>query len=105
MNQSQKGLAQFLIPGRNAAKLFELVEEPFHLLASPLEVVIISDRSGPVALGRDHWHDALGKELLAEVIAVRTLGHHRMGERWLGWHLGEHCLKDGTRMTWACRED
>lgn len=33
MNQSQKGLAQFLIPCRNAAKLFELVEESFHLLA------------------------------------------------------------------------
>ena len=32
MNSSQKGLAQFLIAGRNAAKLFELVKEPFHLL-------------------------------------------------------------------------
>lgn len=33
MNQSQKGLAQFLIPRRNTAKLFEVIEEPFHLLA------------------------------------------------------------------------
>ena len=33
MNQSQKGLAQFLISGRNTAKLFEVIEEPFHLLA------------------------------------------------------------------------
>jgi hypothetical protein len=33
MNQRQKGLAQFLIPCRNTAKLFEVVEEPFHLLA------------------------------------------------------------------------
>jgi hypothetical protein len=34
MNKSQKGMTQFLIPGGNAAKLFEFVEEPFHLLAS-----------------------------------------------------------------------
>lgn len=33
MNQSQKSLAQFLIPRRNTAKLFEVIEEPFHLLA------------------------------------------------------------------------
>jgi len=33
MNKCQKGLAQFLIPRRNTAKLFELIEEPFHLLA------------------------------------------------------------------------
>ena len=33
MNQSQKGLAQLLIPRRNTAKLFEVIEEPFHLLA------------------------------------------------------------------------
>jgi hypothetical protein len=33
MNKCQKGLAQFLIPCRNTAKLFELIEEPFHLLA------------------------------------------------------------------------
>jgi len=33
MNEGEKGLAQFLIPGRDTAKLFELIEEPFHLLA------------------------------------------------------------------------
>ena len=33
MNKSQIGLAEFLIPRGNAAKLFEAVEEPFHLLA------------------------------------------------------------------------
>ncbi len=33
MNYSQKGLTQFLIPCGNASKLFEVVEEPFHLLA------------------------------------------------------------------------
>jgi adenylate cyclase len=32
MNQSQKGLTQFLIPRGNASKLLEVVEEPFHLL-------------------------------------------------------------------------
>jgi hypothetical protein len=33
MNECQKGLAPFLIPGRNTATLFEVVEEPFDLLA------------------------------------------------------------------------
>src|SRR5205085_10547172 len=33
MNQSQKGLAQFLIPRGNTSELFEVVEEPFDLLA------------------------------------------------------------------------
>ena len=33
MNEGQKGLAQFLIPCGNASKLFEVVEEPFDLLA------------------------------------------------------------------------
>jgi len=32
MNQSQKGLAQFLIPRGNASKLLEVVEETFNLL-------------------------------------------------------------------------
>jgi hypothetical protein len=32
MNEGEKGLAQFLIPRGNAAKLFEFVKEPFHLL-------------------------------------------------------------------------
>ena len=33
MNKSQKGLAQFLIPRGNTSELFEVVEEPFDLLA------------------------------------------------------------------------
>jgi DNA invertase Pin-like site-specific DNA recombinase len=41
MNQSQKGLAQFLIPRGNASKLLEVVEEPFHLLTEFVEVFII----------------------------------------------------------------
>jgi hypothetical protein len=40
MNQSQKGLAQFLIPCGNASKLLEVVEEPFHLLTSLVEVFL-----------------------------------------------------------------
>jgi hypothetical protein len=32
MNQSQKGLTQFLIARGNASKLLEVVEEAFHLL-------------------------------------------------------------------------
>src|SRR5262245_66292700 len=41
MNQSQKGLAQFLIPRGNASKLLEIVEEPFDLLTELVEGFII----------------------------------------------------------------
>jgi len=41
MNQSQKGLAQFLIPRGNASKLLEVVEETFNLLTELVEVFII----------------------------------------------------------------
>jgi len=41
MDQSQKGLAQFLIPRGNASKLLEIVEEPFDLLTEFVEVFII----------------------------------------------------------------
>ena len=39
--QSQKGLAQLLIPGGDASKLFEIVEEPFDLLTELVEIFII----------------------------------------------------------------
>jgi hypothetical protein len=105
MHQRQKGLAQLLVPCRNAATLFELVEEPFHLLASRVQVVIIIYRGRPIALARDPWHDVLCQEVLADVMAVRGLVHHRMGQRWLWRPLGEPRLKDGTLMRVACRED
>ena len=41
MDQSQKGLAQFLIPRGNASKLLEIVEEPFDLLTEFVEGFII----------------------------------------------------------------
>ena len=41
MYQSQKGLAQFLIPRGNASKLLEIVKEPFYLLTEFVEVFII----------------------------------------------------------------
>jgi hypothetical protein len=41
MNKRQKGLAQLLIPRGNASTLFEVMKEPFHLLASLREVFII----------------------------------------------------------------
>ena len=41
MYQSQKGLAQFLIPRGDTSKLFEIVEEPFYLLTELVEVFII----------------------------------------------------------------
>src|SRR5215831_1677369 len=105
MNQSQKGLAQFLISCRNTAKLFEVIEKPFHLLASLVEGFIIVERDSTIALGRYHRHDVMRHELLSDAIAVLPLVHHGMGQRWLWRHLGEHRLKDGTLMTVACRED
>jgi len=77
MNQSQKGLAQFLIPGRHAAKLCELVEEPFHLLASLIAVVVILSSGCPMALGWYHWPYVMGKALLANAMAVIALVRHR----------------------------
>jgi len=41
MYQSQKGLAQFLIPRGDTSKLFEIVEEPFSLLTELVEVFLI----------------------------------------------------------------
>src|SRR5215468_1804330 len=41
MYQSQKGLAQFLIPRGNTSKLLQIVEEPFYLLTEFVEVFII----------------------------------------------------------------
>jgi len=104
MNQSQKGLAQFLIPGRHAAKLCELVEEPFHLLASLIAVVVILSSGCPMALGWYHWPYVMGKALLANAMAVIALVHHRKGQRWRGRPLGEPHRTDGTFMTGACRE-
>jgi hypothetical protein len=105
MNQSQKGLAQFLIPRRNTAKLFEVIEEPFHLLAELVEGFIIVARGSTIALGRYHRHDGMGDELLSDAIAVIPLVHDRMGQRMLRGHLREHGLKDRTLMTGPRRED
>ena len=52
MNQSQKGLAQFLIPRGDTSKLFEIVEEPFYLLTELVEVFIIVYRYETMALGQ-----------------------------------------------------
>src|SRR5262249_42678340 len=70
MNQRQKGLAQFLISCRNTAKLFEAVEEPFHFLASLVQVVIIRDGVCAIALEWYHRHDVLGKQVLTDGMAV-----------------------------------
>src|SRR5215475_2558288 len=105
MNQSQKGLAQFLIPRRNTATLFEVIEEPFHLLASLVEGFIIVERCSTIALWRYHRHDVLRDELLSDAIPVIPLVHYRMGQRMLRRHLRAHGLKDRTLLTVPRRED
>jgi hypothetical protein len=105
MNQSQKGLAQFLISRRNTAKLFEVIEEPFHLLTQLVEGFIIVARCSTIALWRYHRHDVLRDELLSDAIAVIPLVHNRMGQRRLRRHLREHGLKDRTLMTVPCGQD
>jgi len=50
MNEGQKGLAQFLIPCRDASKLFEVVAEPFDLLAQLIALFIIVVRRSTIAL-------------------------------------------------------
>ena len=44
-------------------------------------------------------------EVLSDAITVIALVHNRMGQRWLGRHLRQHGLKDGTFMTVPCRQD
>ena len=104
MNQRQEGLAQFLLPCRNTAELFEVVEEPFHFLASLVQGVLIIDGVGAIAPGWYHRHDVLGKQVLADGIAVIACIHNRMGQRGRWWHLGEHLLKDGTLLRLSCRQ-
>ncbi len=105
MNKCQKGLAQLLIPCRNTAKLFELIEEPFHLLAYLVEGFILVTRGAPIALGRYHRHDVLRDQVLSDAIAVIPFVHNRMGQNGLWRHLREHGLKDRTLMTVPGRQD
>ena len=105
MHQSQKGLAQFLIPRRNTATLFEVIEEPFPLLASLVEGCIIVERGSTMALWRYHRHDVMRNEVLSDAIAVVPLVHDRMGQRLRRRHLREHGLKDRTLMPMPRRED
>jgi hypothetical protein len=105
MNKRQKGLAQFLIPRGNAAKLFEVVKESFDLLASLIEVFLIVERGCPVALWRDHRDHILLEEVLSDAITIIPLVHDGRGERRVRRHLGEHGRKDGTLMTVPCRQD
>jgi hypothetical protein len=105
MNKCQKGLAQFLIPCRNTAKLFELIEEPFHLLAYLVEGCIIVARGAPIALGRYHWHDVPRDQVLSDAIAIIPFVHNCMGQNGLRRHLRAHGLKDRTLMTVPGRQD
>jgi hypothetical protein len=106
MNQSQKGLAQFLIPRSNASKLLEVVEEPFHLLTSFGEVFIIGWRYSTIALWWDHRPHVMLDEVLSDVLTVIGLVQHGMAQRWLWRHLREHSLQYGTLMTSSgCQDD
>ena len=67
--------------------------------------MIIVDSSGPIAPRWYHWDDVLRQEMLADGLAIIAFIHNRMGQRWLGGHLREHHLKDGTLMTLACGQD
>jgi hypothetical protein len=70
MHKSQKGLARFLIPRRNASKLFEVVAKPFHLLASLVEGLLVGAMGYPVTLRGYDRHHVMRHEVLAEVVAV-----------------------------------
>jgi hypothetical protein len=105
MNECEKGLAQFLIPRGNAPKLFEVMKEPFYLLASLLEVFLIVYGLSSIALGRYHGHHVLREELLANASTVLPLVHYRMCQRRLGRHLRQHRCKDRTLMTVPCGQD
>jgi hypothetical protein len=105
MNQSQKGLAQWLIPRGNAAKLLEVVAEPCHLLTSLVEGCIIVQRYYAIALWWSHRHHVMPDEGLTDGMTVIGLVHHGMGQRWLWRHLRAHGLTHGTLMTVPCGPD
>jgi hypothetical protein len=105
MNKCQKGLTQFLIPRGNAPKLFQVIEEPFYLLAELVELLIVVARFCPIALGWYHRHNVLRDEVRSDAIAVIAFVHNGMRQRRLGRHLRQHGLKGGTLMTVPGRED
>jgi hypothetical protein len=100
MNKSQQGLTQLLRARSNTAKLFAAVEEPFPLRTELVEVCIIVEWCGPIALWRYHRHNVPRKQLLSDAIAVIPLVHHRMGQRLLRRALRKHGGKYWTLMTW-----
>jgi hypothetical protein len=105
MKKSQKGLAQFLIPRGNTSELFEVVEEPFDLLASLVEGFIIAERCYPIAPGRYDRHHIMRDEVRSNGIAIIALVHNRMRQRLRRRHLRKHGLKGWTFMALASRED
>src|SRR5262245_2486260 len=98
MQQSQKGLAQFLIPRGHAAQWFAFVEAPFHLLAYLVEGFLIVYGLSPLALGRSHGHDGRRAELLSAALTGIPLVHDRRGQRLLRRPRRAHGRKDRTRI-------
>ena len=105
MNKCQKRLAQFIVPRGNAAKLFEVIEEPFCLLACLVKVCIIGNGDSPLALRWYHRHHVLRNEVRSDAVAVIPLVHNGVRQRRFLRHLREHGLKDGTLMTLPGRQD
>ena len=66
MHKRQKSPAPFVIPRRHAAQWFEVIEEPFDLVAQRVEVVIRGDGLRPIAPGWDHRHPIVREEVLAD---------------------------------------
>jgi hypothetical protein len=58
-----------------------------------------------MALGWYHRPPARLAEVLSEVLTVRGLVQHGLGQRGLGRHRRDHGLTPGPRMTWPCCQD
>ena len=77
MNERHEGSAELLIPRGNAAELLELVEEPLHLLAPLVLLLVIVNRLGTI---RPRGNDRLNlphPQKMTDGIAVICLVHHR----------------------------
>src|SRR6516164_8747401 len=73
MNQAQEGLLELLIPGRHAAELLELAQQPLHPVALPIPLRQKAPRVRTVPLVRDVREDVAVDARPPLAVAVEPL--------------------------------
>src|SRR5215204_5603071 len=70
LDGGEKGFGEFVVAGREAAKLFELVEEAFDAVAAPIEFLVVGEPGAAAGDRRDHGRNAVERETRAEAIGI-----------------------------------